>query len=213
MKKALSIMALLAGVSMVTDAQAEERWPRWYIGLNGGLSIHQDANVDGTGILSGGELSFEDGYRAGVALGYQPAFMDGFLSNLRVEAEVSFMGNDLENYTAGGVSTPVTGDISTVAYMANAYYDFPTSMAITPYIGAGVGIANVELDLGSGVSDDDNLFAYQFMAGIGYAPEMLPMTEFSLGYRYFGSGATGYTAIGDVENDTHNVEAGVKLRF
>ncbi len=66
----------------------------------------------------------------------------------------------------------VGGNIRTTALFANALYDFDTSGPITPYVGAGLGVAYVEQDLvygpGVRVSDDDTVFAVRLIAGAAY---------------------------------------------
>ena len=80
-------------------------------------------------------------------------------------------------------------------------------------------MADIELSRGSGAgntTDSDTVFAYQFLAGIGYAPSNLPSTQWTLGYRYLGTDdpefAAGAAKI-STEYNSHNVEAGLKLRF
>lgn len=46
-------------------------------------------------------------------------------------------------------------------YMANGYYDFPTSGNLKPFVGAGLGLADVE-------SAQDQEFAFSLHAGLNY---------------------------------------------
>lgn len=201
-KWALAALTGVATFAMMNTADAEERWPRWYVGLNAGLAIHEDSDLS-----TGGTFSFEDSAMFGATLGYKPHFGNSVLNMTRYELEVVRFGNDVDTFS--GVSA--LGDLTTLAYMFNSYIDFDNSTAFTPYIGGGIGSADVELGTGTG-SQSDQVLAYQAMAGVGYSPELIPMTEWTLGYRYFSTTDPEYS-FGDIENTTHNLEAGVKLRF
>ncbi|MDH3596092.1 MAG: porin family protein [Rhodospirillales bacterium] len=134
----------------------------FYVGLQAGMNIAHDTDIGGL------DLDFDVGAAVGIIGGYR------INSNFRVDAEVTYRNNDLSDFS---------GDISSWAFMANGYYDFQTGTNWVPYIGGGIGFANVEID--SGGSDDDNVFAYQ--AGVGVAYEITPQLAVSLDYRFFGT--------------------------
>ena len=86
--------------------------------------------------------------------------------------------------------------------LANAYWDLGTWHGFTPYIGAGIGTANVELDdfwdvnlVTNGLHwADENSewnFAWALHAGVGF--EVAPNLIFDVAYRYTetGDGVTG----------------------
>jgi opacity protein-like surface antigen len=82
---------------------------------------------------------------------------------------------------------------------------------VKPYVGAGLGAANIDVDV-----DDDTVFAWQLMAGLGYVPQSIPFTEWTLGYRFFNTNDAKITVgatNADMEYMSHNVEAGVKFLF
>ena len=76
-------------------------------------------------------------------------------------------------------------------------FDIKTNSEITPYIGGGLGVANVAIDNLSlsmnGVtilgSEDDTVFAYQVGLGIGY--EINDEMTADFGYRYFAGYSCG----------------------
>ncbi len=89
--------------------------------------------------------------------------------------------------------------------MVNGYYtgDFGE---FRPYVGGGVGIADLELGTSS-----DSIFAYQLIAGVSYAFEDTGI-EARIGYRLFG------TADGDFDGtktslSTSDIEFGITLQF
>ncbi|MFZ2225646.1 MAG: outer membrane beta-barrel protein, partial [Candidatus Deferrimicrobium sp.] len=115
---------------------------------------------------------------------------------------------------------PVDGDTSSMALMVNAYYDFKmVSPTIVPYIGVGIGGASISVDasddVGQIVDDDDLVFAYQAMAGVGFAVNQ--QVTIDLGYKYFATSDPSFEAIGggtfDSEYSSHNVFLGLRYNF
>lgn len=214
----LAIAVLMMSIPLAVNAQ--ERFPKWYLGVQGAMSFVDDSDVDGrlSGLPYSTEASFETGYGVGLALGYMPGGTGTFFDSMRFDLEYYYRKADLDAFSASstfGAGGPASGDLSSKSAMLNAYYDFNTGTRWMPYVGAGAGLSEVTLDTG-GIDDDDTVFAYNFMAGIGYAPESLPNTVWSIGYRYF---ATDDPSFGDsadsveMDYDVHNVEAGVRMMF
>lgn len=194
-------------------AQAEERWPKWYVGLHGAMPFVGDTGVTRSG-ASLGSLEFDNpGWGVGASLGYKPGGTDSFFDMTRFELEYGYRESDLD--TLGGAST--ADDLSVHSVMFNALYDIATGTQLTPYLGAGIGWSNVELNIPSiAVSDTDSVFSYQFLAGVSYEPESIPNTAFSLGYRYFATSDVEFgSALGTVEHeyDSHGAEIGARFSF
>lgn len=103
------------------------------------------------------------GLAAGVTVGY--AFKN---PNLRVEAEylnsrssgenkrinLGSAGNDAlgtkdSEWSADHPPTEELDNISSQRFFLNAYYDFPTSSRLTPYLGAGVGLSLNDMSYGA----------------------------------------------------------------
>lgn len=216
MKKLISTTALAAIVAtaLVSSVHAEERWPRWYLGLTGGYAYMDDQDVSGNGNSSMALDS--DGLSAGVAIGYLPNSSIPVINAMRFEGEVTYHTAGIANFAqVGGGQVKGNKAYRTIAYMFNGLYDLPLDSQWSPYIGAGVGIASVGLPINSGAgntSDSDNVWAYQGLVGIGYTPKSIPNTQWSLGYRYL---ATAEANFGNVKADysTNSIEAGAKFRF
>ena len=177
-----------------------------YIGAGGGLNIARDARVLGTGIDA--DTDFDDGLAGVGAVGY------GFGNGLRAEIELGYRDSDVDsvNGLAG------SGDVSALSAMGNVIYDFETGSRFTPYLGFGVGGAQVDVDGaapfgGGNINDDDTVFAYQGIAGVSY--DITERFKLTLDYRYFAApNVEVRTNTGvNVETDYRSHSFMVGLRF
>jgi opacity protein-like surface antigen len=103
----------------------------------------------------------------------------------RTRTEIEYRRFDLDAdevaLTGGAVPSTVTdaGDITAQAIMTNVYFDLVNSSRLTPYVGAGVGGARVENELG----ERDAAFAYQGRVGVEL--ELSPSLSLGVEYSYF----------------------------
>lgn len=221
------LFALAALAALGTTAEAASGW---YVsgGVSGQIVDDLRANTSAaTGAPTPATLDFDAGLGANASVGYSFDSNDWAAggSILRIETELLFKVDDTDTVTVTGAgSFDGTGDVSAFGVMANAWYELHTGWAWRPYLGAGVGIANISLnnvgfrpagagaDLGV-VDDDDWVFAYQFGAGISY--ELSAHTILGLEYRMFATtdaelvNATGTSF--DADYLSHNV--GLFIRF
>ncbi|MGX9892006.1 P44/Msp2 family outer membrane protein [Wolbachia endosymbiont of Protocalliphora sialia] len=81
--------------------------------------------------------------------------------------------------------TPTSGDegIPTLMLMTNGYYHFNNSSLFTPYIGFGVGLAQLRRFINFDTKDDF-IKAYQGKFGLSYRSSS--STEISFGYKFLG---------------------------
>ena len=90
-----------------------------------------------------------------------------------IDAGILISGNvgDLGVSTAALVAAG-QGELETSTLMLNAYYDYKTNSAFTPYVGIGLGTATTDLEFSPSavgvISDDDNTFVYQLILGASY---------------------------------------------
>ncbi len=215
--KKLLLLASVSVASFAFSAAAEtphqmNRWPHWYIGLQGFVPFtsESDASINGANV---GDINFESGWGGGASLGYKPGNTGTFFDALRFELEYAYRTNDVD--TIGGLSTG--DDVRSNAFMVNGFYDLDTGTQLIPYVGGGVGVARVRLDAPAlGVDDADTNFAYQGMVGVAYAPETVRNTTIGLGYRYFGTSDPSIQGpLGGLEYEyqTHNVELNARFAF
>lgn len=211
--KTLTGLAVVCTTLLMYPAHAQSdqvRWPNWYVGLNGGVSWYPNSDVAFVGVASG-ELKSSTGWMGSIALGYLPRTTMPVLSAMRLELEYAYRVNDLDSVEG----TVLFGETHSNAFMTNMYFDFVNQTRLTPYVGGGVGMARVEIE-SSGSTFDDDLFAWQLMAGLSYEPASMPMTVWNIGYRYFATSDaeydTGALTVSQ-EYQTHGLEAGAKFRF
>jgi opacity protein-like surface antigen len=132
-----------------------------------------------------GQSKFKTGYATALAVGYQ------FNSSCRAEAEISYRRNKLASIKIYQYKVPGRDhQVSAVSCMANAYYDYNLKNRWTPYVGAGIGYAQLKSHghanvLGTHFKDDTwrDSFAYQVILGVNY--EIAFKTSLGLDYRYF----------------------------
>lgn len=212
-----NILIVAACAMLLSISSVAHSAEGFYVGGNVGAAIPVDVDQTSTG-LPGVPATMESdtGIAAGIALGYD------FGNNFRVEVEYAYQQNDMDKFTLQGVLLPITsGDITTHAGLLNGYYDFANSSPFTPFISAGVGMANVEHSAWSRAGapyittpSDDTVFAYQASAGVGFA--VTPTVTIDVKYRYFGTEdlELTYPAVTITsEHSSHNFYAGVRVAF
>jgi opacity protein-like surface antigen len=156
-----------------------------------------------------GTAEYDTGFGITGALGYD-------FGMVRIEGEVGYRKNDYDKVGASGQNkVNGSGDVSGLDFMANAYLDIENETSFTPYIGGGIGAAilkSSDINAGSIVisSDDDTVFAYQFIAGAAYSITEAWMLQ--LEYRFFGT-ANPTFGITESEYMSHNLFFGIRLNF
>ena len=166
----------------------------FYVGARGGANwlLDNTANISGTATVgsfgtgtfnSTTTATYETGWAAGGFVGYD-------FVGPRVEIETLYRDN---KGTANSV-VPITGvgtlrvtghlDVQQTSVMANLYYDFFAGQPLTPYVGAGAGIAFINRSGGLARTDDTE-FAYQAIVGVGY--KVAPNVRLNLDGSYYGT--------------------------
>lgn len=191
----------------------------WYVGARGGASWFTDSSYDTLG--SNIDQSYDTGYFFGGMIGYD---FGGPGPGFRAEAELNYLQADIDTQRRNGVTfngAGASGDTSVLAGFASLYYDLPFSAGITPFVGGGIGLANVDLEdhgiagTGTFMEDSGNAFAWHVTAGADIA--MTEQASLELGYRYLAVEGVDVTAVDgtgtSVDVDSHVLFAGVKYRF
>jgi opacity protein-like surface antigen len=179
--KKLLIATVVAAIS--TGALAADLKP--YIeGQLGFASLDDVDTKPYSGTVGGGtatasaKIEFDNSVSGGFEIGASNVGIE----NLRIGASYNRMNFDMEkvtgSITAAGISGVTdgtyTGDITSTVrstgvsldnsvnlYMANAYYDIKNSSAFTPFVGVGMGMADIQ-------NAKDNEFAWSASVGGKY---------------------------------------------
>jgi outer membrane protein OmpA-like peptidoglycan-associated protein len=153
MKKALFVAATLGALPAVGHAQEFAPLPGFYIGAGAGAVWYLNSTTS-----IGGSFGSTTGFLADIVAGYD-------FVGPRVEAEVGF---GFIPFTANLANTIAQSNFSGIAHqlhvMGKVLYDFIPASTITPYIGAGAGIAFVDSNTFLG----NTVFAYEGILGVGY---------------------------------------------
>lgn len=199
--------AIALGAGTAAGAQGFDTGGPFYLKGFGGFTFptSDKTTVRAPVGSASGTIDYDTGWALGAAVGYEitPSFA--------AELEYAYRRADLKN--------DVSGDTNSNAVMLNGIYNFG-SMGATgawqPYVGAGLGWANIDVstdDFGSFTRND--AFAYQLIGGVSYAvsPQLSLLGEL----RWFGTDnrkASGPNdARLDVEYNTVDVLVGASYNF
>ena len=163
-----SLLAAVIAAALPAAAQAQTAYPGFYIGAEGGLNW----------LLNNNSYRMDTGWAAGGKLGYD-------FVGPRVELEGLYHSNNGSGLVAfpGGIAR-VRGQIEQVSVMANLLYDFMPGNTITPFIGAGAGIAFVDKNI-QGCNMCSTQFAYQGIIGVAW--NISDAFRLSIDGRYYGT--------------------------
>ena len=103
--------------------------------------------------------------------------------------------------------------------LANGYWDFYNDSAFTPFLTAGLGMAQAEVNdferIGSRVveyTEDDTVFAWNVGAGVSYA--VSDMFDIELKYRYLMVADLEFEEGREVDGpNSHNISLGMRYNF
>lgn len=205
----LSVAMLTAGPSFAACMQGP------YVSGNLAATWLQTQNYQvssaaftGTGNL---HLPSDTGWGAGLAVGSQNG-------PYRLEAALDYLTNRVKNATLnlpGNAPIPInaSGRVSATTLMVNGYYDFMPDAVWTPYVGVGLGVANINArfsgndglgDTG-GIHDSDNEFAYQGIVGASW--KVAERVKANIDYRYLSTSKANFNASANVSSTPINAQA------
>ncbi|MTH61732.1 outer membrane protein [Paracoccus litorisediminis] len=159
-------IATLAGGEEMASGQAfslGELYVKSFGGATWPSSFDSALTEDGTQIALP-SFDHDTGYTLGVAVGA------AVTPNISMEIEYAYRNADF-TVTDRDEGDRTDGDTSANAFMFNALYMFDgmgASGAMRPYLGGGIGGANVEMSAGGQDFDSETLFAYQLIGGVSY---------------------------------------------
>ncbi|MCT8971748.1 outer membrane protein [Microbaculum marinisediminis] len=178
----------------------------WYLRGDIGYKVYSSPDatytlIPGNFVFQAVDESIDNAFLIGGGVGYQ--FNPWFRSDITVdyEAPADFTGRvPCPFVTCGSAFSNATGRISAWTILANAYIDLGTWGGLTPYVGGGIGTANVRLkdyrhtnpplnpaglqSIGSNASTWN--FAWSLTAGASYAVTENWLVD--MNYRYVSLG-------------------------
>ena len=203
MKKYL--LAVLAGTCIAGTAQAGDAVRTVYVNQaqvsdnSAYMALRGGANM--AKVKAEGEKFDDTSFAVAAAIGSQ--IVDFKTGSLRGEVEYTY-NDTLEDKDI---------EYDAQLLMANFYYDFDINSPVTPYIGAGLGVAFNDVDYIND-SDDSTSFAYSLSAGVSVAVN--PKINVDLGYRYLNMTDSDITIAGTdikIKPYSHQIMAGVRIAF
>jgi opacity protein-like surface antigen len=170
MKKRQLLAGILLSLSLSLMASASPASAgSAYLGGQAGMFLPIESSVSVEPAGPAGKLTYDPGIMLAAVGGYE------FGNGIRGEGEFNFRRVTTDKFFSSGASAQVDSDVWSYGFMANLYYDILTRTLVTPYIGAGLGLAVV--NFGKGTSNGTTLWssgrdqsvAYQGIAGFALA--------------------------------------------
>lgn len=192
--------------------------PRGYAEVELGATFVPDRDVDGA--VDGGDLDLESGFTAGGALGMR---LSPFL---RLEGALGYRRSEVDTFEIDGpFLTDVQGRVGVFSALVNGYLDLPIPNApVTPFIGAGLGFAVVDVDVfdrfdGVNIEDSSAQFAWNLTGGLAWA--LTQNLDVVTRYRYFAtedgsnnaSGSATLPGAADFDFESHEAVLGLRFNF
>lgn len=182
--KKLLIAASIATISSVAIAAELKPYIEGQLGYANLNDVDtKTLNVSGTNFRAAAKLNMK--YDSDATYGGEIGLSDFLMPNFRIGASYSRSEFDFKNanlsasgtatingvnYSGAGTANVTRADMGNLAdqvdaklnlYMLNAYYDFKNSTQFTPFVGVGIGLADIK-------NTKDNEFAYSASAGGKY---------------------------------------------
>ena len=206
--------ALLAASLVLPVAAGAQTTQGFYISGAAGPNMRESFTISGAQQMSGlmgspaqrsgrAVANSEIGWAGVAAVGYGwRTDVLGFQNGIRLELEGNYRGNDISKLKEFGQTLSRSGGTTrTYGAIGNVYGDFPigsiAGVALTPYLGAGVGFANVQFERvhGTLASNSTNTridgqsnatLAYNLMAGTSIGLDsLLPGLSATVEWRYY----------------------------
>ena len=209
-------IAALAGGAEMASAQAFSLGEVYVKGFGGATwPSGLDATLEEDGEqIARPSFDFDTGYALGAAVGA------AFTPNISMEIEYAYRGADFTatDRAEDDESARADGDASANAFMVNGLYVFDglgATGAVQPYLGGGIGGANVEISAGGQDYDADTLLAYQLIGGVGY--ELNPNLSLYTEGRWFQTASGAFDGPDsesfDGEFESFDLLVGVRYAF
>jgi opacity protein-like surface antigen len=157
---------MVGGVAMASHAVKHVESPNVYVGLAGGVSFPANIKFDPS------TIDMKSGYNLNGAVGYR------YHPNVRFDMSFDYTHNKMKG---GGY----TGEATQYHVLLNGYYDIIMHNNLTPYLGAGIGYADLSYSDqkggGTTLTSPGGGLGFQLAAGVNY--QVRPNMLLGVGYR------------------------------
>ncbi len=183
------------------DIMGGEWFSRFY--LSGGAGLHLPNDQDGSTVSKVSySIESDPAFLGQAALGIHIG------QDFRVEAEAAYRVADYDQATAGGTTVTATNDLKMATGMVNLFYDVDLGSSFVPYVGAGLGLAQIEsgdTTIGGLLAKgkDATEFAYQATVGVTYRYDQ--SWNLGLDARYLGTSDEDVSATAITLNVRYNL--------
>ncbi|BCA78433.1 outer membrane beta-barrel protein [Desulfuromonas sp. AOP6] len=165
-------------------------------------------------------VDFDTGNALTFALGYDFGTKHPDIGVGRLELELALREIPLKETDFTGALATAEGDLEVRSLMLNSFGESRDNLPWIPYVGLGVGVAEVRLENATTggapfVDDSDLVFAFQAGAGVGFMVSD-PLT-IDFGYRFLGMTKPELTAANgekfELEHYSHLFLVGARITF
>lgn len=225
-KHLITVAAAIAALSLPAICTAAPARPGGYVSGFIGASMTRDTDATTVDFVTPDTFSDRIEFDPGINLGGTGGYDFGFF---RLEGELSYKHAEMKainNRDIGERFRSIDGSLGALAMMGNAFFDLHNNSPVTPYWGAGAGLAVLRLSDTFGTSTtsgtrfiyseaDDTVFAYQVGGGVEIA--LNRQLSLDIGYRYFGTSTAtfdeDFTRSTELKLESHNVAVGLRVKF
>jgi len=128
------------------------------------------------------DATFDTGLTAGGLGGYD-------FGRFRADEHARAFFTNIDRFRASGSSFRAHGDVQVVSLLANGWYDFENKSSVTPYAGAGIGLASIYVSdirvQGSAIYGADTTTVFAFQVGGGVTFSLSPRFLIDVGFQHF----------------------------
>ena len=172
-----------AHVTAAADRDPHNTAMNFYVALFGGLAREAEAGIDFENEHF--DVKFDNGFSISAVVGTE------VYEGVRGELEFSYIkvDPDVSTDTSTTAPNPLTGYADQYFVMANLWKDIHVGHGISPYLGAGLGIAVIDSrmrvdNFPGGAEVDDVQTAFAGQVGLGMRFAATDNLTFDFGYRY-----------------------------